>query len=67
MIDHVYGRNVFSDAAGTMTGSANRPQPASLQEKAAERVICELDWASPKRPGRGVPPPRSGLPLLGVP
>jgi hypothetical protein len=29
--------------------------------KAANRVIRELSWASPKRPGRGVPPPRPGL------
>jgi hypothetical protein len=28
---------------------------------AADRVIRELDWTSLKRPGRGVPPPRSGL------
>jgi len=29
--------------------------------RAADRVIRELDWTSLKRPGRGVPPPRSGL------
>jgi hypothetical protein len=29
--------------------------------QAADRVIRELDWTSLKRPGRGVPPPRSGL------
>jgi hypothetical protein len=34
--------------------------------QAADRVIRELDWTSLKRPGRGVPPPRSGLPPLGV-
>ena len=28
---------------------------------AADRVTRELDWTSLKRPGRGVPPPRSGL------
>jgi hypothetical protein len=28
---------------------------------AADRVIRELDGTSLKRPGRGVPPPRSGL------
>jgi hypothetical protein len=33
---------------------------------AADRVTRELDWTSPKRPGRGVPPPRSGLPPLGA-
>ena len=34
--------------------------------QAADRVIRELDWTSLKRPGRGVPPPRSGPPPLGV-
>jgi hypothetical protein len=34
--------------------------------EAADRVIRELDWTSPKRPDRGVPPPRSGLPPFGV-
>jgi hypothetical protein len=34
---------------------------------AADRVARELDSASLKRPGHGVPPPRSGLPLLGAP
>jgi hypothetical protein len=29
--------------------------------QAADGVIRELDWASLKCPGRGVPPPRSGL------
>jgi hypothetical protein len=33
---------------------------------AADRVTHELDRASLKRPGRGVPPPRSGLAPLGV-
>jgi hypothetical protein len=37
---------------------------AALQ--AADRVIRELDWTSLKRPGRGVPPPRSGPHPLGV-
>jgi hypothetical protein len=32
----------------------------------ADRVIRELDWASLKHPDHGVPPPRSGLPRLGV-
>jgi len=27
-------------------------------------MTCELDWAHLKRPGRGVPPPRSGPPAL---
>jgi hypothetical protein len=35
--------------------------------KAADRVIRELDWATPECPDRGVPPPRSGLPAHGVP
>jgi hypothetical protein len=35
--------------------------------EAADRVTRDSDWASLKRPGRGVPPPRSGLPLLGAP
>jgi hypothetical protein len=39
---------------------------ASLRTEAADRVTRELAWASLKRPGRGVPPPRSGPPLLGV-
>jgi hypothetical protein len=34
--------------------------------KAVECMIRELDWASPKRPGRGVPPPRSGPPPPGA-
>jgi hypothetical protein len=33
---------------------------------AADRLTRELDWTSLKRPGRGVPPPRSGLAPLGV-
>jgi hypothetical protein len=33
---------------------------------AADRVTRELDRTSLKRPGRGVPPPRSGLLPLGV-
>jgi hypothetical protein len=33
---------------------------------AADRVVRELDWTSLNRPGRGVPPPRSGPPSLGV-
>jgi hypothetical protein len=38
-----------------LAGSALAASPA------ADRVIRELDWTSLKRPGRGVPPPRSGL------
>jgi hypothetical protein len=33
---------------------------------AADRVVRELDWTSLNRPGRGVPPPRSGPLSLGV-
>jgi hypothetical protein len=35
--------------------------------EAADRVARELDQPSLKRPDRGVPPPRSGLPPLGAP
>jgi hypothetical protein len=45
--------------------SANSGIAAS--EAAAGRVTRDSGWAPLKRPGRGVPPPRSGLPLLGVP
>jgi hypothetical protein len=34
--------------------------------EAADRVARELDRPSLKRPDRGVPPPRSGLPPLGA-
>jgi hypothetical protein len=33
---------------------------------AADRAVRELDWTSLNRPGRGVPPPRSGPPPLGA-
>jgi hypothetical protein len=33
---------------------------------AADRALRELDWTSLNRPGRGVPPPRSGPPPLGA-
>ena len=35
--------------------------------EASDRVIREVDRAYLKRPGRGVPPPRSGPPPLVVP
>jgi hypothetical protein len=35
--------------------------------EAADRVTRELDRPSLKRPDRGVPPPRFGLPPLGAP
>jgi hypothetical protein len=33
---------------------------------ASDRVVRELDGTSLNRPGRGVPPPRSGPPPLGA-
>jgi hypothetical protein len=53
-------------AAGTclMTskaiGPVNGSTVASLRSEADDRVSRELDRANLKRPGRGVPPPRSG-------
>ena len=37
------------------------------ESDAADRTIREMDRPSLKRPDRGVPPPRSGLPPLGAP
>lgn len=39
---------------------------ALAASSAADRLTRELDWTPLKRPGRGVPPPRSGLAPLGV-
>jgi hypothetical protein len=41
-------------------------ESALAASTAADRVTRELDWTSLNRPGRGVPPPRSGLHRLGV-
>jgi hypothetical protein len=40
---------------------------ASLRMDAADRVTRELARASLRRPGRGVPPPRSGPRPFGAP
>jgi hypothetical protein len=52
--------------ANMMKGPASRT-PADSLPRTQLTAIRELDWAFPKRPGRGVPPPRSGPPPLGVP
>jgi hypothetical protein len=61
----VAGLNITSRQRCSTGGQkGNRPRQlldsglAALE--AAECVIRELDRASQKRPGRGVPPPRSG-------
>ena len=47
-------------------GPVNWSTVAAPRRQAGDRVTRELDWAYLKRPGRGVPPPRSGPPLLVV-
>jgi hypothetical protein len=49
-------------------GEMSRPlaDRALAASPAADRLTRGLDRASLKRPGRGVPPPRSGPPPLGV-
>lgn len=45
---------------GKAIGLVNWSTVASLPRKADDRVSRELHRANLKRPGRGVPPPRSG-------
>jgi hypothetical protein len=65
MIDLTHGRVVSADAAQLKAFPKNGPVQSAgnglAAPDAADREIRELDWASPKRPGRGVPPPRPGL------
>jgi hypothetical protein len=39
---------------------------AALRQQVGDRVTRELKWPPLNRPGRGVPPPRSGPPPLVV-
>jgi hypothetical protein len=49
------------------TGRSRQLAHSSLAaSEAADRVVRELDWTSLNRPGRGVPPPRSGPPPPGA-
>jgi hypothetical protein len=62
----VSNESTVATAAGTylMTskaiGPVNGSTVASLRSQADDRVSRDLDRANLKRPGRGVPPPRSG-------
>jgi hypothetical protein len=47
-------------------GSRQLADTGLAAPKAADRIIRELDGTTLKRPGRGVPPPRSGPPPLGA-
>jgi hypothetical protein len=56
---------------GSLVPGARVGEPAETHSNRERRptdgVSREMKWAPLKRPGRGVPPPRSGPPPLGMP